>query len=243
MTPGAGAAGLLMPKLTGENIASLLKLQQIKTLDSLDNVGHFDSVDSGLNHKKFLDFAQGYSELYFKQSAAFGTPTALDLKAAQRTQNSTSPEVIQATARANLQGIYRQLGLLDKFRTITKFQESGPLRKQVYTLEYPPSRNKEHFKAVRDLDALDHFLLDFIPFTGKDEGHKNDIRAQKAPAPYEPEVEDQKVLKMMQSVSTSFQQIGVDKVRQAMYLEKRNGYKSAAEYLATLGNLDEMDFD
>lgn len=26
MTPGAGGTGLLMPKLTGENIASLLKL-------------------------------------------------------------------------------------------------------------------------------------------------------------------------------------------------------------------------
>lgn len=86
MTPGAGAAGLLMPKLTGENIASLLKLQQIKIFDSFDNVGHFDSVDSGLNHKKFLDFAQGYSELYFKQSAAFGTPPSpVDQKASQRT--------------------------------------------------------------------------------------------------------------------------------------------------------------
>ena len=50
-------------------------------------------------------------------------------------------------------------------------------------------------------------------------------------------------MKMMQSVSTSFQQIGVDKVRQAMFIEKKNGYKIASEYLANMGNFDEMDFD
>jgi hypothetical protein len=53
MTPGASSTGLLMQKLTGENISNLLKLQQIKIFDSFDNVGHFDSVDSGLNFKKF----------------------------------------------------------------------------------------------------------------------------------------------------------------------------------------------
>jgi hypothetical protein len=56
LIPGVSSTGLLLPKLTGENIAALLKLQQIKIFDSFDNVGHFDSVDSGLNYKKFLDF-------------------------------------------------------------------------------------------------------------------------------------------------------------------------------------------
>jgi hypothetical protein len=116
------------------------------------------------------------------------------------------------------------MGLLEKFKYIQKFQETGPLKKQVFSLEYP-AKVKAYVSLLKELDSLDHFLFDFIPFTGKNESYKSDIKAQKSPAPFDPEQEDQKIFKIMNSVSTSFNMIASDKARQSMFTDKKIGYK------------------
>jgi hypothetical protein len=88
------------------------------------------------------------------------------------------------------------MGLLEKFKTIQKFQDVGPLKKQIYSLEIP-AKNKVFTALLKDFDTLDHFIFDFIPFTTRDELYKDDIKSQKSPNAFDPEVEDQKILKCM----------------------------------------------
>jgi hypothetical protein len=112
-----------------------------------------------------------------------------------------------------------------------------------FTIEYPTVKTKQYLALLKDFDTLDHFIFDFVPFTSDNETYKSEIKIQKSPSPYDPEAEDQKILKSMAGVSTSFSQISFDKVRQSVFPEKKIGYKITAEYLESLSNLDEMDFD
>jgi len=44
-----------MQKLTGDKLASLIKLQKMKLIDKMFDCGETDSNDSGINYLKYLD--------------------------------------------------------------------------------------------------------------------------------------------------------------------------------------------
>lgn len=100
--PQESPAAPKVPKLTAENFASLLKLQKLKYIDKLFNVGCADSGDSGINHEKYQDELGDMVEVCGKLSQAYANFNAYDIAEKARTQQYGSPDFIAATAKASM---------------------------------------------------------------------------------------------------------------------------------------------
>mmetsp|Transcript_23582 Transcript_23582/g.36278 ORF Transcript_23582/g.36278 Transcript_23582/m.36278 type:complete len:220 (-) Transcript_23582:2080-2739(-) len=154
---------------------------------------------------------------------------------AKVSQNSTF-EQVPAVAKANLRRLYDNLSCSEMYKSVNHYIENNT-KKAAFSLDFnhvQKNMQQTYSKMLKDLDRLDHFIFDLVPFTEAGESME---------MPDEQDEQDRQVFTRMNDISTSFRNILQDDQRKSLNKEKKNGYKLSVEYLDQLRHFEETEYE
>ena len=110
-----------MQKLSGESLASLIKLQKMKLIDKMFDCGETDSRDSGINYAKYLDVLETQTKNCQTSITELKAFKPLEQSDTERAKLQLDPESVYKNTENNLRKFYDPMGCQDYFEDIRQF--------------------------------------------------------------------------------------------------------------------------